>query len=243
MNDKKIVIATLAFVAGAGFGFAVGYSMNRKESEARTQEAIEAFKRYSQETEVENPENSQGEETEKQPCELFKDVKPAKFAKPDGTPGINYSKYNKDIQEKVETESPSDDDPDDEPEKDISPDDPEYEETYEEKLERESDEYIEHADQYRKEHEGKIELMTSDEWDTDFPETDYDRADIYYFTESDILTDEDGHQLNEEEYIGPKPRQVGWMRQANDDVIYIRNHPKETEYRLFKEHCSVEDWF
>lgn len=238
--SNKVVLATLCFTAGAGFGFAVGYYMNKKESEAREQEAIEAFKEYRQETKTPCKENSQGENSE-EAFDILKEVKAAKFAKPDGTPGINYSKLNKDIQEKLETEHPSDDDPDEESEEEeINEED--YEETYEERLERESNEREEQVKEYKAEHAGKIEVMRSDEWDTDFRETDYERADLYYFTESDILTDEDGTQLDEEEYLGPKPRQFGWMR-SPDDNIYIRNHPMEKEFRVFKERCAVEDWF
>ena len=235
MDDKVLVKAFMAFTAGTALGFAIGYFLNKRESEAKTQEAMEAFKLYSQKSEVIN--NDECEDDVK-----FEGVKPAKFAKPDGTKGINYSKYNKDLQEKIDSESPSDDDPDDEEdcEDDLNMED--YEETYEEMLERQSEEYIEHSEQYRREHKGKIELMQSDEWDTDFPETDYEHQDLYYFTEDDKLTDEDGNVLDEEEYIGPKVRQVGWMR-SPDDVIYIRNHPKEKEYRVFKERCAIIDWF
>lgn len=235
MDDKVLVKAFMAFTAGTALGFAIGYFLNKRESESKAQEAMEAFKLYSQKSEEIN--NDECEDDVK-----FEDVKAAKFAKPDGTKGINYSKYNKDLQEKIDSESPSDDDPDDEDEleDDINMED--YEETYEEMLERQSEEYIEHAEQYRREHKGKIELMQSDEWDTDFPETDYEHQDLYYFTEDDKLTDEDGNVLDEEEYIGPKVRQVGWMR-SPDDVIYIRNHPKEKEYRVFKERCAIIDWF
>lgn len=235
MNDKVLVKAFMAFTAGTALGFAIGYFLNKRESEAKEQEAMEAFKLYSQKSEVIN--NDECEDDVK-----FEGVKPAKFAKPDGTKGINYSKYNKDLQEKIDSESPSDDDPDDEDELDDDLNMEDYEETYEEMLERQSEEYIEHAEQYRREHKGKIELMQSDEWDTDFPETDYEHQDLYYFTEDDKLTDEDGNVLDEEEYIGPKVRQVGWMR-SPDDVIYIRNHPKEKEYRVFKERCAIIDWF
>lgn len=235
MDDKVLVKAFMAFTAGTALGFAIGYFLNKRESEAKTQEAMEAFKLYSQKSEVIN--NDECEDDVK-----FEGVKPAKFAKPDGTKGINYSKYNKDLQEKIDSESPSDDDPDDEDELDDDLNMEDYEETYEEMLERQSEEYMEHAEQYRREHKGKIELMQSDEWDTDFPETDYEHQDLYYFTEDDKLTDEDGNVLDEEEYIGPKVRQVGWMR-SPDDVIYIRNHPKEKEYRVFKERCAIIDWF
>ena len=236
MDDKVLVKAFMAFTAGTALGFAIGYFLNKRESEAKEQEAMEAFKLYSQKSE-ETIKNDECEDDVK-----FEGVKPAKFAKPDGTKGINYSKYNKDLQEKIDSESPSDDDPDDEDECDDDLNMEDYEETYEEMLERQSEEYIEHAEQYRREHKGKIELMQSDEWDTDFPETDYEHQDLYYFTEDDKLTDEDGNVLDEEEYIGPKVRQVGWMR-SPDDVIYIRNHPKEKEYRVFKERCAIIDWF
>lgn len=236
MNDKVLVKAFMAFTAGTALGFAIGYFLNKRESESKAQEAMEAFKLYSQKSE-ETIKNDECEDDVK-----FEGVKPAKFAKPDGTKGINYSKYNKDLQEKIDSESPSDDDPDDEDELDDDLNMEDYEETYEEMLERQSEEYIEHAEQYRREHKGKIELMQSDEWDTDFPETDYEHQDLYYFTEDDKLTDEDGNVLDEEEYIGPKVRQVGWMR-SPDDVIYIRNHPKKKEYRVFKERCAIIDWF
>lgn len=235
MDDKVLVKAFMAFTAGTALGFAIGYFLNKRESESKVQEAMEAFKLYSQKSEEIN--NDECEDDVK-----FEGVKAAKFAKPDGTKGINYSKYNKDLQEKIDSESPSDDDPDDEDELDDDINMEDYEETYEEMLERQSEEYIEHAEQYRREHKGKIELMQSDEWDTDFPETDYEHQDLYYFTEDDKLTDEDGNVLDEEEYIGPKVRQVGWMR-SPDDVIYIRNHPKEKEYRVFKERCAIIDWF
>ena len=235
MDDKVLVKAFMAFTAGTALGFAIGYFLNKRESESKAQEAMEAFKLYSQKSEEIN--NDECEDDVK-----FEGVKAAKFAKPDGTKGINYSKYNKDLQEKIDSESPSDDDPDDEDELDDDINMEDYEETYEEMLERQSEEYIEHAEQYRREHKGKIELMQSDEWDTDFPETDYEHQDLYYFTEDDKLTDEDGNVLDEEEYIGPKVRQVGWMR-SPDDVIYIRNHPKEKEYRVFKERCAIIDWF
>ena len=238
---EKVVIATLCFAAGAGLGFAVGYSINRKEAEAREQEAIEAFKKYSQTSE---PEKTQGEEME----ERFPNMTPAKFAKPTGEKGINYSAYNAAVQEVKESIAPPEGDDEDtyEDESDLQAEDlvdkGDYEETYEEMLERESNEYIEHAEHYKKEHAGKIELMTQDEWDSDYREADYERQDLYFFTEDDTLTDEDGAVLAEEEFIGPKVRQVGWMR-SPDDVIYIRNHPKEMEFRVFKERCSVSDWF
>lgn len=225
---NKVVLATLCFGAGAALGFAVGYSIYGKKEDDEYVEPIPVEKKEAE------PEKAQDD---------ILAIKPAKLAKKDGTKGINYTKYVKDLQYKRDSEHPRDDDPDEETdydEEELNMED--YEETYEERIERENEERNEQMEQYRNEHKGKIELMQSDEWNTDFPETDYEREDLYYFVQSDILTDEDGNQKPEAETIGVKVRQVGWM-QSPDDVIYVRNHPQEKEYRIFKENCSVEDWF
>ena len=235
---NKAVLATLSFAAGATFGFAVGYYVNKKEQDKDTQyvDPIVVDKKP-EEPKEENPQKG-----------IF-EIKPARLAKEPGDVGINYTEYVKELKYKQETQSPPDDDPDDgedileeeaDPEEGI--DMSRFEETFEERLERESEEALEHSERYKREHKGKIELMQSDEWDTDFRENDYEREDLYYFTDSDILTDENGNQLPENETIGPKVRQVGWM-QSPDENIYVRNHPQEKEYRIFKEHYAVEDWF
>ena len=234
---NKAVLATLCFAAGAGFGFAVGYYMVTKKDSAEDKEFVEPI-----------PVDKKSEPEPEVKTQF--DITPARLAKAPGETGINYTEYVKDLKYKQETQSPPEDDPEDE-DSDISEEDipieeqmnmEDFEETYEERLEREAEEALEHSEKYKRDHKGKIELMTSDEWDTDYPESDYEREDLYYFTESDILTDEDGHQLPEAETIGTKVRQVGWM-QSPDEVIYVRNHPQEKEYRIFKEHCTVEDWF
>lgn len=234
---NKAVLATLCFAAGAAFGFTVGYYIN-KSNEENNKEFVDPIVVDNQKTEELEPEKAQGT--------IF-EIKPARLARKPGDVGINYTEYVKELKYKQETQSPPEDDPESE-DSDI-PEDPEeeidmsrFEETYEERLERESEEALEHSERYKREHKGKIDLMTEDDWDTDFPETDYEREDLYYFVDDDILTDEDGHQLPENETIGPKVRQVGWM-QSKDENIYVRNHIQQKEYRIFKEFCSVEDWF
>ena len=234
---NKAVLATLCFVAGATFGFAVGYWANRE-------------KEYIEPIPVSKDEPKPKEEPEpEKPQEQIFDIKPARIPRKPGDVGINYTKYVKDLQYKQETQSPPEDEPEDE-ENDISEEESnedeidmkEYEETYEERMERLQKSSKEQAEEYKREHKGKIELMPEDEWDTDFPENDYDREDIYYFTEDDVLTNESGELLDELETIGPKVRQVGWM-QSPDENIYVRNHAQEKEYRVFKERCSAKDWF
>ena len=244
---NKFVIASIGFAIGVGAGYGIGYYVNAKKQDSKDAQYVEP------EIVEPAPKNPQKESLEKRfqetlgegslYSEIFKS-KPAKEATKPGETGINYSAYVKDLKYKQETQVPPEGD-----ESDISEEDEEddidmskYEETYEERLERENNELVASAQNYKKHNKGKIELMQSDEWDTDFRDNDYEREDLYYFTESDILTDEDGNRLDEAEYIGPKVRQVGWM-QSPDEIIYVRNHPKEREYRVFKERCTVEEWW
>lgn len=244
---NKVVLGTVCFVSGTALGIAIGYGVAKKKQKSDIQyvdpipvELPKKEEKKSREEKLEEMiQESVGEGSTYN--EIFKS-KPAIIARKPGDKGINYSKYVSDLKYKQETQVPPEGDEEsdipEEGEEDMS----EYEETYEERLERENNEMVEQMEEYKNAHKGRIELMQSDEWDTDFRENEYERADLYYFTGSDILTDEDGHQLNEEEYIGKKVRQVGWM-QSPDEIIYVRNHPKEHEYRIFKEHCTVEEWF
>ena len=96
--------------------------------------------------------------------------------------------------------------------------------------------------EYRKKNKDKIVPIQSDEWDTDFPEVDYEHKDLYYFVNDDVLTDDDGNPVDEEEYIGKRPRQFGWM--SNDEEkIYVRNNPKETDFQVWKHKCSSEEFW
>lgn len=232
---NKFLAASIGFALGVGVGYGIGYYVNAKKHETEDVKYVEPEIVEPQKVEKAEPEKSQGVKIQQ--------FKPAKLAMP-GENGINYAAYVKDLKYKQETQVPPEGD-----ESDISEEDSEeeidmskYEETYEERLERENKQLVESAANYKKQNKGKIELMPSDEWDTDFRDNDYEREDLHYFTESDILTDEDGHKLDEMEFIGPKVRQVGWM-QSPDDMIYVRNHPKEKEYRVFKERCTIEDWW
>lgn len=93
-------------------------------------------------------------------------------------------------------------------------------------------------------HKGKIELMREEEWDTDFPEEDYSHAELWYFPDEDVLTDEDGNILEPiEEYAGELFDKLHFR--TNDwERIYVRNHPREEDYYIHKEtRMSREDFF
>lgn len=239
---NKLVLATLCFAAGAGFGYAIGYYVNHKAEVEENKTPVEPIHMTEEPKKEEKPvvENPSGD--------IFK-FKPAKIATPEQN-GINYRKYVQELGYKEATEHPSDEDeledevdtenglPEDEDE-DLRE---ECEETYEERLEREEDEREQAMEEYKRKNKGKIEPITQEEFTSDFRENDYDQQDLYYFTEDDVLCDEDGKQLDKEEHLGKKVGQIGWYRSPEDE-IYICNHVLEKEYRVIKERCSVEDWW
>lgn len=117
-------------------------------------------------------------------------------------------------------------------------DDPEHE-TYMEQLRMKKA-----REDYVNAHKGKIELMTEEEWDTDFPEEDYSHAELWYFPDEDVLTDEDGNIVEPiEEYVGELFDKVRFK--TNDwERIYVRNHPRGEDYYIHKEtRMSREDFF
>ena len=232
MNKSVIAALGIGFTTGAIAGFLVGYFISIEKEEQIVPK--EVFPKPQPVTKVEESKVDPAE-TERpkddDPEELISRG-PAHIAQP-GQPGINYSKVNQIVKENGYTTP-------EEIQEVIE--DPDNEESFEEREEREEIEMSQAMAEYRKKNKGKIVPIQKDEWDSDFSEVDYDKKDLYYFTTDDVLTDEDGNHLDETEYLGVKPRQFGWM--ANDEEkIYIRNHPKETDFQVWKEKCASIDWW
>lgn len=230
---NKYVIAALSFTAGVIAGFAVGYFITIENEEDETRITAEELRQvnkinndngYVDPAETERP-------SEDDPSELLSRG-PAHIAMP-GQNGINYSKVNAKVKEE--------DLIDPEEIKKIL-EDPENEETYEERQEREDIERTEAMSEYRKKNKDKIIPVQKDEVETDFRDVDYEIKDLYYFTTDDVLTDDDGNHIDEAEFIGTRPRQFGWMGNS-EEVIYIRNNPKETDFKVWKERCASTDWW
>lgn len=94
------------------------------------------------------------------------------------------------------------------------------------------------AEEYRKENFGKIEVITRKEWEKhlyqEFSDVEYDPADLYYFPDTDWLTDEFGGILEPtEKYIGNAFDKYNF-RTNTDEEIYVRNHPMETDFAIHK---------
>lgn len=107
-------------------------------------------------------------------------------------------------------------------------------------------------DEYRKKNKNKIIVLPEGNieytWnreignDPDVPDVCYDEEELYYFTGDDTLTDEDGNIIDEEQYLGVKPRQFGWFENDKEE-IYIRNNPLERDFRVNKVQASRDAYF
>lgn len=231
---NKFVIATLSFTAGLIAGFGVAQIVEiEKDDKIKENSRVWA-------NDIKKPEETKVVTTDPAELESPKDDDPTEFistgpahrAQP-GQPGVNYAKVQQIVQENGYTDP-----------EDIQAviEDPDNEETYEERVEREEIERSNAMAEYRKKNKDKIVPISQDEWETDFPEIVFEREDLHYFTGDNVLTDDDGHHLSEYEYLGPKPRQFGWMNN-DEDRIYIRNNPKERDYQVWKHQCESLDWW
>lgn len=232
---NKIAIASLSFTAGTIAGFLIGHFIVIEKDEPEKVTAEDIRKQSVPQPVVKVEEKVDPAETESPKDDdptLFNSAGPAKIARP-GQNGVNYAKVQKIVQENGYTS-----------EEEIQEviDDPDNEETYEEMIDREREALSEAMDEYRKKNKDKIVPIQKDEWDTDFPEVDYEKQDLYYFQGDNVLTDDEGYELDIDEYMGPKPGQFGWYDNA-EERIYIRNNPKETDYQVWKQSCTSKEWW
>lgn len=94
------------------------------------------------------------------------------------------------------------------------------------------------ADEYRKENFGKIEIISRKEWEKhlyqEFSDVEYEPADLYYFPDTDWLTDEFGGVLDpQEKYVGNCLTKFDF-KGNDDEELYVRNHPSETDFAIHK---------
>ena len=232
MENKTIIFSGLSLITGAVVGFVVGYSISKKNAEDKLQEQEEAFKamqEYQKESEL---------PVENKPV-VKTVVKAAKLATPEA-PGINYTLYSKmkaEETKKAESESPSEEDTEEDEEEMEAP-----METYEERLEREAEEENAQYQLYQKKKGDKIDVLGNEAVDSEYPEVHYPGEELYYFTEDDIITDEDGNEIDEKSLIGDKLRRFGWM-QNEQEAVWVRNNPRETDYHVNKVKDSRDSWF
>ena len=242
MSDTTKRVVLLLGITTLAAGSYVAYSIYKKKkskdnlievSEEETTEAPE------EEEDVESPDKFIfGDDIARMP-------EPTEIEKTEYTTKASvYSEYEED--DYVDDHPRDDDEEDDDYVDDFPRDDDEEDEELEDY--ESSKEYS----NYRNKNKNKIIVLPEDNigetWNRDIgndpsnPEVIYEEEELYYFTVDDTLTDEDGNIIDEDQYLGPKPRQFGWFTNDKED-LFIRNNPLERDFRVNKVRAVRSDYF
>lgn len=238
MSDTtKRVVLLLGITTLAAGGY-VAYSIyKKKKSEDNLIEV-------SEEETVEDTEDTEDEEDVESPDKFIFGDDIARMPEPTEIEKTEYT-----TKAAVYSEDEEDDYVDDHPRDDDEEDDDYVDEEDEEFEDYESSkEYT----NYRNKNKNKIIVLPEDNigetWNRDIgndpsnPEVIYEEEELYYFTVDDTLTDEDGNIIDEDQYLGPKPRQFGWFTNDKED-LFIRNNPLERDFRVNKVRAVRSDYF
>lgn len=95
---------------------------------------------------------------------------------------------------------------------------------------------------YKKMKGDKIEVLGNNPIDKMYPDISYEQKTLLYFVYDDLLVDEEGDAVDEEELIGNKLRQFHWY-DDDADHVWVRNNQTETDYEVQKFDCGYEDHF
>lgn len=237
MSDTtKRVVLLLGITTLAAGGY-VAYSIyKKKKSEDNLIEV-------SEEETVEDTEDTEDEEDVESPDKFIFGDDIARMPEPTEIEKTEYTTkaavYSEDEEDDYVDDHPRDDDEEDDY---VDEEDEEFED-YES-----SKEYS----NYRNKNKNKIIVLPEDNigetWNRDIgndpsnPEVIYEEEELYYFTVDDTLTDEDGNIIDEDQYLGPKPRQFGWFTNDKED-LFIRNNPLERDFRVNKVRAVRSDYF
>jgi len=226
MTKSIIFYASVSFIGG----LLIGYYLGRKKR-TRTEEYEEA-----REEKEETPEEvSEESEEENKDSKVISNT--AKIATPEN-PGVDYTAYVKKVEE-VKYAHPTDgDDTELEDEEDIDP----PMETYEERIDRENREINEEMIAYKKRKGHQIDILGKEPVDDKYPNITYRQEYLLYFMQDDILSDQEGHIVDERELLGDKLRRFGWF-QNKEEQVWVRNNIEEIDYNVEKYNTTYEDYF
>ena len=242
MSDTTKRVVLLLGITTLAAGSYIAYSIYKKKKseenliEVSEEETVEA---HEDEEDVESPDKFIfGDDIARMP-------EPTEIEKTEyTTKAAVYSEYEED--DYVDDHPRDDDEEDDDYVDDFPRDDDEEDEEFEDY--ETSKEYS----NYRNKNKNKIIVLPEDNigetWNRDIgndpsnPEVIYEEEELYYFTVDDKLTDEDGNIIDEDQYLGPKPRQFGWFTNDKED-LFIRNNPLERDFRVNKVRAVRSDYF
>lgn len=90
----------------------------------------------------------------------------------------------------------------------------------------------------------KPKVLGKTQMDIDDPDLKYDTEELYYFMEDKILTDTNGHQVDEIDLIGNNLRRYGFMQGEGDlDTVWVRNYDYEVDYEVHRDIGSSSEMF
>lgn len=246
MNKSTIIFGLGGLVVGSILGYVAGYYTSKKKSEEEInyilQKKKEEENKETKEEPVVTPEKQEEKKTSFDPSKIVSPG-PAKIAMP-GEDGIDYVNYCKKVEElkyKAESESPKDSDEDNvKDDEELNPED--FKQTYEERILQQNMEVSKEFETYKKQRKKKYYIL-SHGVDEDYPDIQFEKQTLFYFTMDDVLTDEEGNFVDEKDLIGPDLRKYGWFINKNMVETTVRNMEDEIDYEVKKEFTSFDDFF
>lgn len=234
MNKSTIIFGAASLLVGTVLGYVAGYYTSKKKFDEEVNYISNKNKEESKEEKKEEPvvttpEKQEEKKTSFDPSKIVSPG-PAKIAMP-GEDGIDYVNYSKKVEElKYKGEDL----------KEVNPDD--FKQTYDERVLQQNLEATKEFETYKKQRKKNFYIL-SHGVDEDYPDIQFEKQTLFYFTMDDVLTDEDGNFVDERKLIGGDLRKYGWFVNRNMTETTVRNMEDEIDYVVKKEFTSFDDFF
>lgn len=237
MDKSTIIFGLGGLVIGSILGYVAGYYTSKKKSEEEInyilqknkEEESKEVKEEPVATTTVTPKEPEGKTIPFDPSKIVSPG-PAKIAMP-GEDGIDYVNYSKKVEElKYKGEDSTK----------VNPDD--FKQTYDERVLQQNLEATKEFETYKKQRKKNFYIL-SHGVDEDYPDIQFEKQTLFYFTMDDVLSDEDGNFVDERKLIGGDLRKYGWFVNRNMTETTVRNMEDEIDYVVKKEFTSFDDFF
>ena len=240
MNKGTIIFGVGSLVVGTILGYVAGYYASKKKFDEEVNYISNKNKEESKEETKEEPvvtattpatpdKQQEEKKTSFDPSKIVSPG-PAKIAMPN-EPGIDYVNYSKKVEElKYKGDDTSE----------VNPED--FKQTYDERILQQNLAVSQEFETYKKQRKKKYYIL-SHGVDEDYPNISFEKQTLFYFTMDDVLTDEEGNFVDEQNLIGNDLRKYGWFINKNMTETTVRNMEDEIDYDVKKEFTSFDDFF
>lgn len=234
MNKSTIIFGAASLLIGTVLGYVAGYYTSKKKFDEEVNYIFSKNKEESKEEKKEEPVVTTPERKEEKnssfdPSKIISPG-PAKIAMP-GEDGIDYVNYSKKVEElKYKGEDSAE----------VNPED--FKQTYDERVLQQNLEATKEFETYKKQRKKNFYIL-SHGVDEDYPDIQFEKQTLFYFTMDDVLSDEDGNFVDERKLIGGDLRKYGWFINKDMTETTVRNMEDEIDYVVKKEFTSFDDFF